>query len=112
MVHWWVLVHCGPKKQVLNANKAYTMCTPYTKWENKNFNFLLITNPVAHSYQYFNSDLQICILQAKGERRAIAQSPSTWQFQHKREGDDAKRIGLGFNHWLWFIRVWHLHKGR
>jgi hypothetical protein len=57
-----------------------TMClNPFTKWGKKKFNFLLITNPVAYSYQYFNSHLQICILQAKGERkRAIAQSPSTF----------------------------------
>jgi hypothetical protein len=99
MVHWWVLVHCGRLVQVLNANKAYTMCTHHTQnGGKKKFNFLLITNPVTHSYQYFNSHLQICILRAKGERRAIAQSPSTSQFQHKKEGDDAKRIGLGFNH--------------
>ncbi len=49
MVHWWVLVHCGHLVQVLNANKAYTMCTPYTKWGEKKkstFCWLPIRSPI------------------------------------------------------------------
>jgi hypothetical protein len=97
------------KNKVLNANKAYTMCTPpYTKWGEKNFNFLLITNPVAPILTNISILIsQICILQAKGERRAMAQSPtSTSQFQHKKGRREMmqKRIGLGFNHWFWFYK--------
>jgi hypothetical protein len=56
---------------VLNANKAYTMCTPYTKWGRKKFNFQ--SPPILINISILIS--KFVSFKPMGERRAIAQSP-------------------------------------
>jgi hypothetical protein len=79
------------------------MCTlPYTKWGKKLIQLFVdcqSSRPILINISILIS--LICILQAKVERRAMAQSPpSTLQFQHKKGRREMmqKRIGLGFNH--------------